>query len=433
MYKLNQDFFEKINTEEKAYFLGFLYADGNVIIKEKKNYVASIEIQREDSYLLEKLRDLIFLEKRPLSYRKRNLKWKETAALHICNKKIAYDLIENGCFVKKSFLIRFPSLQVLPELLQPHFIRGYFDGDGGVYIKKNGKIRIHITSNINFCLDLKEKLKNLNIFSTVRIKKIKPPRKAIATIDISRIKDIFLFYNSIYLNSSVWCYRKRESLEKGLSKKKNPFQKYIIESPSGEVFETDNLILFARERGLCSYRLYNIAHNIKNFITHKGFKIRKISDNNFRESGRKIKKYKIEFPDGKQEIIENLSKFCKKNNLSYTCMIDVFRGKASNHKNYKIMNIDSSSVKFVSRKEERTKSSIKACEKRYKIYFQDGTNREIVNISQFCKQNNYNNSCLCQMMRGKRKYHKSIVKIENLGLESIRDDKPLSFNYWHLV
>jgi hypothetical protein len=32
-YKINEDFFQEIDTEEKAYWLGFLYADGYIHVR----------------------------------------------------------------------------------------------------------------------------------------------------------------------------------------------------------------------------------------------------------------------------------------------------------------------------------------------------------------------------------------------------------------
>jgi len=49
----------------------------------------------------------------------------------------------------------------------------------------------------------------------------------------------------------------------------------------------------------------------------------------------KTKTYKITYPNGKQEIINNLAKFCRNNNLSCDCMFHVIGGTCKQHKGFK--------------------------------------------------------------------------------------------------
>jgi len=41
-------------------------------------------------------------------------------------------------------------------------------------------------------------------------------------------------------------------------------------------------------------------------------------------------------PDGKEEIVENLSKFCRKHSLNKAAMYEVYNGKRNHHKNFKL-------------------------------------------------------------------------------------------------
>ena len=52
---------------------------------------------------------------------------------HITSDKMFSDLCKHGCVPNKSLILTFP---VITEELIPHFIRGYFDGDGGITIRK---------------------------------------------------------------------------------------------------------------------------------------------------------------------------------------------------------------------------------------------------------------------------------------------------------
>ena len=54
------------------------------------------------------------------------------------------DLNKLGVVERKSLILTFPTEQQVPKHLMPHFIRGYFDGDGSVYKQKQGNTKIEI-------------------------------------------------------------------------------------------------------------------------------------------------------------------------------------------------------------------------------------------------------------------------------------------------
>ena len=132
-YQYNEDFFKCIDTEEKAYWLGFIYADGNV--NDFGKFELSVALAYKDKNHLEKLRDILAPNKE-LSEQEVTLKGKvyPSVRLQICNKVIVQDLIKLGCYPRKTSIITFPNEQILPKHLQNHFIRGYFDGDGSLTI-----------------------------------------------------------------------------------------------------------------------------------------------------------------------------------------------------------------------------------------------------------------------------------------------------------
>lgn len=116
----DERFFEKIDTEEKAYFLGWLYSDGNVC---KKMKTISIDLHGKDMEILEKLNDLIYFERKCYKYR-------EKAKLLLCRKIMCEDFLNKGCMPAKTYILKFPTIDQVPENLLPHFIRGLWDGDG---------------------------------------------------------------------------------------------------------------------------------------------------------------------------------------------------------------------------------------------------------------------------------------------------------------
>lgn len=135
-YTLDLSAFENVDTEIKAYVLGFMYADG---YNNQKDGSIQIQIAEEDCEVLEIIKKSLG-SNHPFWINKRSEKnenHKNTAALHIFSKKLSDDFCKLGCFQGKSLTLKFPTLEQVSEEFQHHFIRGYFDGDG--YVEKKGR------------------------------------------------------------------------------------------------------------------------------------------------------------------------------------------------------------------------------------------------------------------------------------------------------
>jgi hypothetical protein len=124
-YDIDETFFDVIDTEEKAYFLGILYADGTHITERN---AVTLSLNEDDKNLLQRLNNLLQPLK-PLQYV--NIKnGKNQYRLTIQNKKISKRMLELGLVKAKTHKIIFP--EWIDKTLIRHFVRGYFDGDGCV-------------------------------------------------------------------------------------------------------------------------------------------------------------------------------------------------------------------------------------------------------------------------------------------------------------
>lgn len=160
---IDESVFEKIDTEEKAYWLGFLYADGYVA---KDRFTVSISLKEEDRNHLYKFKKFLNAPnkigfKKVCLYNKNTDEVKEypTATFSINRKKIHEDLIDKGCIPQKTFKLKFPSEETLPQNLIRHFVRGFVDGDGYIGIdiqsEKACYPRLNITcASADFLLNL---------------------------------------------------------------------------------------------------------------------------------------------------------------------------------------------------------------------------------------------------------------------------------------
>lgn len=125
-YDIDNTYFEKIDSEEKAYFLGFIAADGAIIDNGGGVKVLTISINKKDIALLEKMKESM------QSTHKIQTLQKNQVRFAFANKKVLNDLMKLGIKERKSLDLE-PMLHIIPKSLKHHFIRGYFDGDGSIF------------------------------------------------------------------------------------------------------------------------------------------------------------------------------------------------------------------------------------------------------------------------------------------------------------
>lgn len=218
-YYINENIFDNIDTEEKAYWLGYLYADGNV---SRTNRVR-LSLAEQDYEILEKFSNFIFNQNRIKKYiLPKNKSGQNLVYVDVCNKHIANQLTNLGCPPNKTFILKFP--EWLNNNLYNHFIRGYFDGDGCLSINicnnkskgiKTKSIIVSQSLNANFdLLSTKEfvnKLQfifnDLNIHSTI-YKRHKNRDNNNFTLKVSGNRQIEKLMNWLYKDATIFLNRK---------------------------------------------------------------------------------------------------------------------------------------------------------------------------------------------------------------------------------
>lgn len=129
-YHYQQDIFEIIDTAEKAYWLGFLAADGCNYQREH-NASIILNVHEKDIEHLEKFKQFCHTDAEIKSYIGYEGFSNQTPMCKITlnSKKISNDLIDKGILPNKSLILQPP--HILEEFYKP-FILGYFDGDGSI-------------------------------------------------------------------------------------------------------------------------------------------------------------------------------------------------------------------------------------------------------------------------------------------------------------
>lgn len=140
-YALNENYFEVIDNEFKAYWLGFLYADGyNKFKPEKKESRIEICLCDEDKEHLVKFKNSIQTN---YEIREKNVKGTDKIykqqRISMTSFKMSKDLNDKGCTPNKSLTLTFPNETIVPKEYIRDFIRGYFDGDGCVHVNVDTK------------------------------------------------------------------------------------------------------------------------------------------------------------------------------------------------------------------------------------------------------------------------------------------------------
>lgn len=214
--KVNKDFFKKWSPQ-MAYVLGFFAADG--YMTENKRGGCFWNIQITDKNLLQNIKKVIKSEHK-ISVRKGKGKESDLYRIQIGSKEMYHDLYNLGMRQNKNKSITIPCV---PDMYFKDFVRGYFDGDGNVWVGRMHKkrkvstlvISSHFTScSIKFLKKLQTKLESFGIRGGC----IYRPEKNYSRLQYS-IKNSLKLYN--------FMYNKLDKSNLFLKRKKVRFEEYM--------------------------------------------------------------------------------------------------------------------------------------------------------------------------------------------------------------
>jgi intein-encoded DNA endonuclease-like protein len=157
-YTLNENYFDIIDSVNKAYILGFIYADGS-INKAKGNL--TICLSKKDIEVLEFIKQEVNYSGVISTKVINNMSY---SLLSITSKRLINKIIELGVVQNKTYLST-----NLPDIPQEYFndmLRGFFDGDGSIYGDSNKGYTICFSSNISILELIKQYLLSLKIKSS---------------------------------------------------------------------------------------------------------------------------------------------------------------------------------------------------------------------------------------------------------------------------
>jgi len=209
----NYTYFSKIDDENKAYFLGFIYGDG--YLSENRNCL-EITLKYEDKYLLDYFNNLLDNKGRVHDkISKCNGLSIKTARFYIHSKTIKNDLLKLGVHQNKSFTLKFPKENLIPENLMRHFIRGLLDSDGCIIHSRtsNGISFLGTENLLEGILSILNKKLNLNA-NIYKRKNIYELRKyGVKAYEVAKY---------LYEDSEIFLKRKYKKYENYLKQRYSP-------------------------------------------------------------------------------------------------------------------------------------------------------------------------------------------------------------------
>lgn len=201
---IDEHVFDNIDTEEKAYWLGFLYADGSIGSNEFK---LELNISANDIDHMKKFKTFM------KSTVKDRIDISKGSRYPICrfsvrNKNIWNQLNSKGCTPNKTLTLTFPELTLFSDVkLIKDFIRGYVDGDGtlGLYSGKHGRIfNLSIAGTPMFLQGIQSQL---GVTGTIRNESCNAYKSQVYTLHYSGLKARKVS-RILYENANVYLTRK---------------------------------------------------------------------------------------------------------------------------------------------------------------------------------------------------------------------------------
>ena len=205
-YNYNKDYFKNINTPEKAYWLGFIYADGYVQHKKDGGKMFGMALAVKDILHLEKLKQCIEAE-HPVHVYKSSGGYSNNdyCRLQIFGEDIYNNLVSHGVVPNKTLILKPPTIS---KKLRPHFIRGYMDGDGCI-TSSNKQYAVKFVGTKEVMDYIVEYIEEKDIAKIKQMYKRRPTDEVLS-LELAGNYQVKNFLDELYKHSTIHLERKYE-------------------------------------------------------------------------------------------------------------------------------------------------------------------------------------------------------------------------------
>ena len=210
----NSSYFKNIDSEVKAYILGYLVADGSIEESTRKDRPSKLIRLRfgcisEDDEIIKLIQKEIAPNNNLRYYKPKKDTCKQTTILQICDKELINDLkVLYNIQPRKTYLSNF-EFPKIPKEFERDFIRGYIDGDGSF-----GRHHFSMICNSEkFAIQIRDKF--LKAIPELKSYIYKENRKTTDYWSLHfsmNLKVAPKIYNYLYKNATVFLKRKEQIL-----------------------------------------------------------------------------------------------------------------------------------------------------------------------------------------------------------------------------
>jgi hypothetical protein len=211
------NYFDNIDTEEKAYYLGYIVADGCIFERKSNGEKAlSIFLQVTDGYIIERLGSIL---RRNVLVRPPKGKDKEQRGLRVTSAHIYDTLRSYGITERKSYDNHEATVfNHIPPDLMSHFLRGLIDGDGCIIAIRGRRDRRRDSGRISLCGNRSDMQGVADIFTSIGCRSAKVRKRLnIYGVTWGSMTDLRNIIHYLYDNATIYLDRKKRVAEEILS------------------------------------------------------------------------------------------------------------------------------------------------------------------------------------------------------------------------
>ena len=214
MYRFDTDYFESINSKDKAYLLGFICTDGNLYEREGHQTQLQISVRDYDEeILLHFLKSLNSNHPIKISQDKRR---SETVmkAITFVSDKVGQDLKKLKISINKTFSLDYNFIfGHINKDLWPSFLLGIFDGDGNIDYPKDGtisKAHVRLSGPVEQLLQIQRVLEEFKIKATIIVDK-RRYTKPFGSLECPNTTSKYCLLKLLYKDDILCLSRKKEN------------------------------------------------------------------------------------------------------------------------------------------------------------------------------------------------------------------------------
>lgn len=259
-YTFNENIFEQIDTPEKAYWIGFLYADGSI---HTNSNTLALTLKESDKEHLQHFEHFLNIEPSCLKYQSDSKAWR----FQVTREKIWKDLYSIGFTPSKTYDKTLIVWNHIPNQYKKDFLLGLWDGDGSFYISKEGKQGASLISNNDILIYVIAKYINQHLgenFCKVKERTDGDPYPRIQILyNKAKIFGEWLYQEVSYptLQRKYDIYKKMKIREKAHYGFDNPKTKGVICTDNGKAYITAKQCCI-KEFGLDSNGAINLIGSV---------------------------------------------------------------------------------------------------------------------------------------------------------------------------